>query len=437
MNKKVIIFANPYKPSSKIGTKRVSKFVKYLPDNGWDPIVFAPKVNGSEEYDNLQPFETNRVPIVGPSLLYDLARKLFPRKKKQMKSTNSSSPVKTEATLKNVGSRRRTFNEWLFIPDEFNLWSIYAGFQALKKYKNRKEEISAVFATGPFFSTFLAGYIFSKFTKVPLILDFRDPWIESKYISYRTKFHENMNIYLEKLCVGQASKVITVSPHVRELFIRRYPQYRDKFTLLYNGYDVSDIQVDPTVTEKENEDLTVITYTGTFYGEKSPASFLKALKELKDENLLHNIKVNFVGDLDPAYKKYVKEHGLEQWVDHIGFVPYEESLKHQLKSTILLLIPGPDETTLPGKFYEYLYLKKPILCVGIRNSAIEELLDYTNSGVMADNDDVQDIKEKLKQVLNGNYSFTFDHIDEFNFEGITKRLSEHLEQEAMMVREGN
>lgn len=422
MNKKVLIFANPYKPMSGIGTKRVSKFVKYLPKGGWEPIVFAPKVNGDVEYDQSQNVETNRVPIIGPSVLYDIARKLFPRKKGQNKLPNTQK----KETLKNVGARRRKFNDWLFIPDEFNLWSLLAGFKAVKRYKEEKENIKACFSTGPYFSTFLSGYIFSKLTGVPLVLDFRDPWIGSKYISYKTKFHEKVNVFLEARCIKQASKVITVSPHVMELFKQRYPKYSEKFTLLYNGYDVSDIEI-----QSENETIeedTIITYTGTFYGEKNPTSFLKAINELRKEDQELNFQVNFVGGLDSTYKRYIEESGLGNWVHHVGFVPYEESLKYQSKSSILLLIPGPDETTLPGKFYEYLYLRKPILCVGIKNSAIEELLKYTNSGVMADNNDISDIKAKLKGILNGENTFTFEHIEEFDFELITQKVTEVLDQ---------
>ncbi|WP_394186937.1 glycosyltransferase [Metabacillus halosaccharovorans] len=428
MKKKVIIFGNPYKPMAGIGTKRISKFVKYLPKEGWEPIVFAPKVNGSLDYDNAQKVETNRVPIIGPGVLYDIARKLIPRKK----SRNISPSSQKKETLKNVGARRRKFNDWLFIPDEFNLWSVLAGYKAVKRYKQEKENIKVCFATGPYFSTFLSGYIFSKLTGVPLVLDFRDPWIGNKYISYKTKFHEKINISLEARCIKQASKVITVSPHVMELFKKRYPQFSGKFTLLYNGYDVSDIEIESdNQTKVEN---TVITYTGTFYGDKNPTSFLKAINELIKEDPQTKFQVNFVGGLDSTYKNYIEKNGLAKCVHNVGYVPYEESLKYQSESSILLLIPGPDETTLPGKFYEYLYLRKPILCVGIKNSAIDELLKYTNSGVMADNDNISDVKAKLKGILNNEYNFTFEHIEEFNFELITQKVTEVLDQASGIQR---
>src|SRR5690606_34540454 len=42
-NKKVLIVTYYWPPSSGSGVQRWLKFAKYLPENGWDPIIFTPE----------------------------------------------------------------------------------------------------------------------------------------------------------------------------------------------------------------------------------------------------------------------------------------------------------------------------------------------------------------------------------------------------------
>jgi glycosyltransferase involved in cell wall biosynthesis len=424
--KKLLIFANPFLPSAGIGTKRISKFVKYLPANGWEPIVVAPKIKHAEEFDKNQDYTIHRVPIIGPALIYDFGRKLFPRKRStgKVSSVNNHSP-------KQGSPRSKVFNDWLFIPDQYILWGIFAAMRATKAVN--KDEVEACFATGPSFSSLIAGTLYSKFTGKKLYLDFRDPWIGNEFIHHKTKFHYKINAMLEKFVVKQAERVISVAPALQEQFQNRYPQYAEKFIVINNGYDLDDIPEINSVNTKKEE--FTITHTGTFYGEKNPGTFLQALHLLKLDHSDLPLKVKFVGGFDDSYKEFVEIHNLSEWVEHVGFVPYLESMKHQAERDTLLLIPGPGLGTVTGKFYEYLSMKKPILCIGLKNSNLERLLNYTDSGIVADAHSPQEIKQVILDLVSGSKSFSFENIEQFRFDLLTEQLIKVIENQTIQERQ--
>ena len=44
--KKLLVIANPYPPMASAGTTRVVRFLRHLPDEGWEPSVLTAKAEG-------------------------------------------------------------------------------------------------------------------------------------------------------------------------------------------------------------------------------------------------------------------------------------------------------------------------------------------------------------------------------------------------------
>ena len=44
--KKLLVVANPYPPMASAGTTRVVRFLRHLPEHGWEPTVLAAKAGG-------------------------------------------------------------------------------------------------------------------------------------------------------------------------------------------------------------------------------------------------------------------------------------------------------------------------------------------------------------------------------------------------------
>jgi len=74
---------------------------------------------------------------------------------------------------------------------------------------------------------------------------------------------------------------------------------------------------------------------------------------------------------------------LENYINNIGYVPHNEALEYQKKAQLLLLIEENSKETeyiIPGKLFEYMASKRPIIAIGPEASDIEKILNQTGSG---------------------------------------------------------
>jgi glycosyltransferase involved in cell wall biosynthesis len=127
----------------------------------------------------------------------------------------------------------------------------------------------------------------------------------------------------------------------------------------------------------------------------------KALRLLQqeDESLVGNLEVRFVGfDSRDVVGTLVEEHSLGDTVKFLQQVPFEESVRLQKESTVLLLLSWNDprdEGTYSGKLFEYLGAGRPILATSVyEGGSIPKLLSETGSGITAN--DAATIKGILK-----------------------------------------
>ena len=90
------------------------------------------------------------------------------------------------------------------------------------------------------------------------------------------------------------------------------------------------------------------------------------------------ISVDFYGDttnLEELSGKY----NVSQMVNVHGKISHKEVLQNQMNSDILLLISWMDESEkmfIPGKVYEYMASRKPILSIGYSEGSLKEHKNY-------------------------------------------------------------
>lgn len=137
-----------------------------------------------------------------------------------------------------------------------------------------------------------------------------------------------------------------------------------------------------------------IAYAGVFWEDRVPDYFLRALHDLLKEKpkLRGRIEAVFIGNFRQENLKLVNHLGLNDYVSIRGYLPHEECVRELLASDVAWMIAGDDLGT-PGKVYEYIGARKPILgCVPdgyLKNSIIEA------GGTVVAPDDVAGIKQAL------------------------------------------
>jgi glycosyltransferase involved in cell wall biosynthesis len=176
--------------------------------------------------------------------------------------------------------------------------------------------------------------------------------------------------------------VITTNRRVKELILRRHPflTYHD-IEILPQGFDPADyagLTAPPAEkgAARSRRRKMRITYAGVFWEDRTPEAFLQALHDLFEAKpkLRGRIEAVFIGTFREENRRLVTRLALQDTVNVMGYLPHRECVRELVGSDLLWMIVG-DDVGSPGKVYEYIGARKPILgCApeGFIRSTIEE-----------------------------------------------------------------
>jgi glycosyltransferase involved in cell wall biosynthesis len=398
MRKKVLIIAYYWPPSGGSGVQRWLKFVKYLPQFGWEPYVFTAENPSFAIRDESLlkdvPLEAEviRFPIWEPYESFFKLSGLFGKKK-------SAKPVDLVSTKnRSVFQKISTFiRANFFIPDPRIFW-VRPSVKFLHDFL-RDNEIRTIITTGPPHSVHLIGYrLKNKNPSLRWLADFRDPWSEWGLLDSLnvSKLVRNIHRKLEAKVLQRADKIITITP----FYVRRFEALSQrKVVLLTNGYDEDDFKtlvIEPT-------EKFVIRHVGIVNEKCDPKPFLSAIQKLmiEDPEFRLNLHIDFVGEVHSQVKGFVRiSPELSGITTFTPSVPHQELISMYGKSSLLVLILTgykDAEGYLPGKLFEYLATGLPVLGTGPVNGDAAELLSNTGAGEMIEGIDEEKIKLKIME----------------------------------------
>ncbi|MCP4551507.1 MAG: glycosyltransferase family 4 protein [Bacteroidetes bacterium] len=423
--KKALIITYYWPPCGGGGVQRWLKFVKYLPEYGWKSFVAVPE---NPEYpvidttlleDVPEDAEIIHLPIWEP---YNIFKKLTGRKKEE----------KVNAGLLFDDSPRslmEKFALWIrgnfLIPDPRVFWVRPSIRRLTKQIEIIKP--SVIITTGPPHSVHLIGRgLKKKFREIMWIADFRDPWSEFDILDnfYPTKLALTRQRTLEKRVLDLADIVLSVSPTWAEK-LQEFTQTPVKF--LPNGYDYEDF----TSSSKATQNKFIIAYTGILNSYRNPLVFCKALEEVCLENSDFNdhLEINIFGISDTGLNKILFEFpSILSKTTMRGYVSHNDVIHHYAKSSCLLLLLNNTKNSkghMPGKFFEYLAAKKPILAIGPSSSDTGKIIKELKSGMICESDDKENIKKAIIEIYvkwKSNTTYDMKDISEFSRSKLTEKL---------------
>src|SRR5688500_17692581 len=177
MSKKVLIIAYYWPPSGGSGVQRWLKFVKYLPQFGWEPYVFTPEnpsfaIRDESLLKDVPPeAEVIHFPIWEPYEAFFRVSGLFGNRQ-TAKPTSLVSSSKTRSVFQRL-STWVTGN--LLIPDPRRFW-VKPSVNFLHEFL-QENEIGTIITTGPPHSMHLIGRNLKRRNPhLRWFADFRDPW---------------------------------------------------------------------------------------------------------------------------------------------------------------------------------------------------------------------------------------------------------------------
>ena len=379
----VLVIAYYFPPMGLSGVQRTLKFVKYLPQFGWLPTVLTVTPTGyfAQDYTLLDELHSHHIEI------------------ERVGSLDPNRLFRKKGVVKMPSERWRkilTFlSDTMFIPDNKIGWKRKAIAGAVKLFE--KKNFDVIFSTAPPFTDFLIGVELQKRFKKPLVIDYRDSWHEYPFKYYPTPLHKWRNYVLEKKVLRTASKIITTNRRVKELILKRYKflNYHD-ISIIPQGYDPQDFVLNGSVLLPKTDKLR-ITHAGVFYGDRTPAYFFQALKKLfiQQPTLKQEIEVCFIGNFHNEHRTMIKKMELDGNVILTGYLDHAHCVQYLMASDVLWFMLNNDKQS-PGKLYEYLGARKPILAC-VPDGFVKQTVQEAEAGVTVSPHDVDGIASAIFQ----------------------------------------
>ena len=449
--KKVFAIAFSFPPDSGSGALRNLKILKYLPENQWQVQLLTHRYTDAEFEAGKAlveeiPASINLVRtryIDTPRTFGAIRSALSPFKKKPRKG-KAGNVIDENAS---AGSAERSgffsrFKDFLThcfsVPDRKAGWlpfAVWAGIRAMRKNKP-----DVIYAVGRPWTAFLVGYCLKLVFRKPLVIDFMDPWGACTWSWSKPRVFQWIDLRLEKFVSRRADFIVANTDTLREDFIQRLNIPPERVGVVTCGYDPNDFKPLPKAQgdslSSNSAQIFTVTHTGSFYKRRSPLMFLRAVKQLLEQQKIdrHSFRVNLIGRnsvRDPELDALLAEPWVSEIVDFVSWIPHDEIMGCLASSNLLLLVQPDTKLQIPAKLYEYVIAGKPVLALCDVDGAVDRIVRKEGWGDVVANDDVDSIKKSLRRSIekhqNGEVTIRSSGVEDYSTSALAKRLSGYLE----------
>ena len=420
----VLVITYYWPPAGGPGVQRWLKFVTYFREFGIEPTVYIP--------------ENPHYPLQDESLLSEVPKeikiikhpikepygfaKIFSKKKTKQVSSGIITNKKQSVLEKMMLWVRGNF----FIPDARIGW-VKPSVAYLEKYIS-ENKIDTIITTGPPHSLHLIGMRLKEKTSVKWLADFRDPWTTIHYHkSLRlTEFSQKKHKNLEQEVLNKADQIVVTSQNTKNEFslLTKKP-----ISVITNGFEVSnDIQ-----SQLDNQ--FTLVHIGSLLSNRNPEILWKVLSEIVTNNkeFKMDLQIKLVGIVGEEILESIQSFGLKDNCENVGYVSHQEAIQLQHNAQVLLLVEMDTSETkaiIPGKLFEYMASKRPIIALGPKGSDVETILSETNSGNYLLYSEEEKLKTQIldfyKKYKEGKLISESKNISKYSRRELTKKMSELL-----------
>lgn len=425
--------------------QRTLKFVRYLRQFGWQPVVHTVHNPFWHLRDETLLEEIPTDVRVYRTRTFEFERleqrlgSLFAKPSSKSKSSTpqpAAKPAAGDARRKRgaFASLQRFMHQRVLMPDPQIAWLPQAFLKSL--YIARKEQIDLIYTSSPPNSSQVLGLWLKRVLRKPWVTDFRDPWtdgVRRKQSYIGNPLRQRLETSWERAITEQTDYFIVSTEKNQEQVLAKYPVLAPKLATLTNGFDPADFSHLSQTKKFLPDGQFHLTLTGNVETMFDAAPFFHAVHEfLADEPEARNqFRVNFVGTKRGKYDQIIQELQLDATVHYVGYVPHSDSVQYLADSEALFLCQIPEYESavvkLPGKLFEYLHLRKPVLALTLPGETTA-ILERTGLGVVVHPNDTPGIKQALRDLYQqwrqAQWRFTPNHAEVETFDRV--RLAERL-----------
>ena len=450
--KKILIVAYYFPPVAASGAMRPLAFCRFLESYGWSPRVLTvdpATVFPSHPLDRQLAadlptgIQVDFVPHGNPLQRVIAWRdrvKAMLQKREGVRSSNRAAASVLVPAMRQSGSAK--FNalkdlilNWGFeFPDPQCAW--FGPAVAFARRLSRAQAPDVVFATGGPWTSLLVGKRIAEYWQVPLIADYRDPWTSNPYFSFTSSFLNTRSRQLERSVCKAASRVITNTHELQIQLEKDYPCLAGKTLTITNGFDPGSfgISQEGALKREMKKAELELCHFGTVYGKRTPTVLFQTLLNLHQTGRLtgEQLCLRFVGAWEVTEPKCEE---LAQFLEKVGLLrreaplPYEACLRQMGEADALLVIQPDSPLQIPGKIYEYIATRRPLLLLG-GDGATASLVQRHRLGMVCSNNPER-IRKVLLDLVEGRQPLAAPdpaEVERFDYRSLTGDLARVLDE---------
>jgi glycosyltransferase involved in cell wall biosynthesis len=368
---RILLVSYFFAPANSMGALRITRLASFLMHRCHDLRVLTAADPGSPptlncDFPSEQVLRTAQLDINWPPRQLAALRNAFRDAPPPTSEANEPSGLSRE-DRPSPGARllhgaSTLYTNALNWPDARAGWLPYAWGAGRKLLRTWRPDL--VYASSPPPTGLLLGKLLAARCGVPWIAEFRDRWSDDSYHA-RPAWRQATEVRLERRIVSSARAIVTVS----EPWAERYAEAYGKPTLVVrNGFDPDDYAGRESIGATHSPCLEIV-YTGGIYpGRRDPTPLFRALAS--SPRLRDSIRVHFYGTGPEHVHALAATAGVAGRVLVHPHLPRAEALALQQGADVLLLMQWNDpreQGNLPGKLFEYLGARRPILGLGLED----------------------------------------------------------------------
>ncbi len=424
--RKVLIITYYWPPSGGAGVQRWLKFVKYLREFGWEPVIYTPSdpefpvIDNSLDKDIPVGIEVIRTPIWEP---YEFYKKMTGKKSTAKINSGFLNHKRSPGLVEKLSVWIRGN---LFIPDARKFW-IKPSVRFLIKYL-REHPADAVVSTGPPHSMHLIALALKERLNIPWLADFRDPWTDIDYYKDMkiSAFADKKHKSLELKTIQSCNAMVVVGRTMKENYEK---MGGNNVNLITNGFDSDDMEFQDVVRDTKFS----ISHIGTLPPSLNLKGLWQVLSELSDTlpNFRNNLEIKLIGKVDKSVTDDISAFNLADRFTEIEYVSHDKAALLMKQSAVLLLAINKDSPNakgiLTGKIFEYLASGRPIFAIGPSDGDLAQMLAESEAGFISEYDDLEQIKRTVvllyEKYLSNNLINSPIGIEKYSRKNLTAELA--------------
>lgn len=393
--RKVLIISYYFPPINMLASKRYGTMCKYLEESGYKPYVlttrhYEDRANGIRLEQEI-PIDEEQIIQIG-----------------NVRSNDEIQNPAWEMLLSFLVSHK-------YCPRTIETVGI-GWYERVKAEGNleKLKDMDVIIGTFPPMSNLFIALYLSRKLKIPFIAEIRDLISDYSEIPAGYKRTFWLDRLIERYILQKAIAFVTVTPGYKKILKARYPKKR--IEVVFNGWDGDREE------KKEAQETQIgkyLYYAGTLYPHRLE-SFKLLVRCLKKINANRSEKIKFIlrsagpVDLTAKARYIVRQEEMMEYVQVLTAVSEDIVREEQEKAYINIVLSSihlEDQalmTTVPGKVYELLNERAPVLAVVPDHSDVAKVINYTKKGIAS-------VKEKeiIDFILKENEYYVGDQKIEF------------------------